>query len=522
MPSLFAALIIKATLLIAVAFLLQLFLRRAPAAVRHFAWTAMLASMLLLPVLEWYAPAVPVEAVWLAAAGTQSFLAAATAAPDASPIPFDPIRLAGWIWLGGFGLLLLHFGAGAAWIGRLRATGTPARDHRTLDLRTEAESLHGIRSPVPVCWSPRVDIPLTAGLFRPFILLPEAAQSWSADRLRLVLLHEIAHIARRDCLAQFVIRLVRCLYWFHPLVWVAVRRHDLERERACDDRVLAHVERPSDYARHLVDIARGARRVAWPAAGVAMAATSQLESRLHALLVDRRRSPLTRAGRAAVLLVAAMAVLPLGFLRAQDPPGTVSGTVHDPSLAVVPGATVELADPGGENRRATTSEPDGEFRFHGVPAGRYRLFVSKPGFRYYVSPILVLNGDRSHRGRVVLDLGGVFEEMEVRSAGRPVARMEPRHVRVGGHVEPPRIVRKANPRYPEAAKAEGIEGDVVLRAVILMSGELGSVTVVESPAPVLSEGAIDAVKKWQFQPGLLNGQPVELSTQITIKFRLGE
>jgi TonB family protein len=55
-----------------------------------------------------------------------------------------------------------------------------------------------------------------------------------------------------------------------------------------------------------------------------------------------------------------------------------------------------------------------------------------------------------------------------------------------------------------------------------MSGELGSATVGESPAPVLSEGAIDAVKKWQFQPGLLNGQPVELSTQITIKFRLGE
>jgi TonB family protein len=148
--------------------------------------------------------------------------------------------------------------------------------------------------------------------------------------------------------------------------------------------------------------------------------------------------------------------------------------------------------------------------------------VAKPGFRYYVSPVFVLNGDRSYRSRVVLDLGGIFEEMEVRSAGRAVARMEPRRVRVGGQAEPPRIVRKANPRYPEAAKAEGIEGDVVLRAVILMSGELGSVTVVESPAPVLSEGAIDAVKKWQFQPGLLNGQPVELSTQITIKFRLGE
>jgi TonB family protein len=59
-------------------------------------------------------------------------------------------------------------------------------------------------------------------------------------------------------------------------------------------------------------------------------------------------------------------------------------------------------------------------------------------------------------------------------------------------------------------------------AVILMRGELGSVTVVGSPAPVLSEAAIDAVRKWQFQPGLLNGQLVELATQITIKFRLGE
>lgn len=87
------------------------------------------------------------------------------------------------------------------------------------------------------------------------LLLPAAARQWSGEQLRSVLLHEVAHIKRRDTIAHLLAQIACSLHWFNPLVWFAAWRLRVESERACDDLVLASGVRLSSYAGHLLQVA---------------------------------------------------------------------------------------------------------------------------------------------------------------------------------------------------------------------------------------------------------------------------
>jgi uncharacterized GH25 family protein len=152
-------------------------------------------------------------------------------------------------------------------------------------------------------------VPLATGVFRSVILMPIEAVKWSIESRRYALSHELVHIERRDVMWQLLGQIAAGLYWFNPLIWYALRRLRIEREFACDDRVVQLTGRASDYATQLVEIARLARSPDSMSAAVAMAQASDLEQRLQALF-DRARShmPLSRK-RSVRLAVAAVAML---------------------------------------------------------------------------------------------------------------------------------------------------------------------------------------------------------------------
>ncbi len=175
----------------------------------------------------------------------------------------------------------------------------------------------GLRRPVCLLMSAERVIPMVWGLFRIKLLLPQGATHWDSNRSRLVLLHELAHVKRRDYLAHLLARLAYALHWFNPLVWIAAWRMAVERERACDDLVLNSGSEPADYAEELLGVVAGLRcPTSIGAAAIAMAHPSKLESRLKAILdatISRRR--LTRTGMSLCLLAATCLVLPLASLR---------------------------------------------------------------------------------------------------------------------------------------------------------------------------------------------------------------
>jgi hypothetical protein len=153
------------------------------------------------------------------------------------------------------------------------------------------------------------------------LLVPADAEQWTDQRRRLVLLHELAHIRRWDWLTQLVAHVACALYWFNPLVWLAARQMRIERERACDDLVLASGARASDYAEELLTLAAGLSDSRIPLlVAVPMARRGALEDRLRGILdVRRSRAALTTAAVCLGMAVAAVAIAPLAMLRAAPP-----------------------------------------------------------------------------------------------------------------------------------------------------------------------------------------------------------
>ena len=169
--------------------------------------------------------------------------------------------------------------------------------------------------PVTLLRSSEVPVPATWGLRRPVIALPAAAAGWTAERLRLVLVHELVHVRRQDVMVEALLWLAGALYWFHPAVWLAAGRVRLERERACDEAVLATGARASDYCGHLVDIMRAATRGARGAVvGATMAAPCTLERRVRALLAGPGAVPTRPRSGIPLLLVGAVLIYALGAL----------------------------------------------------------------------------------------------------------------------------------------------------------------------------------------------------------------
>ena len=116
-------------------------------------------------------------------------------------------------------------------------------------------------------------------------------------------------------------------------------------------------------------------------------------------------------------------------------------------------------------------------------------------------------------------LGGVIGGAG--NAPPPPPKASPKRVTVGGNVQAARLVNRVQPLYPPLARQTRISGTVKLHAIIGKNGAVEQLQVV-SGHPLLVQSALDAVRQWRYQPTLLNGDPVEVDTEIDVIFSLAQ
>jgi HEAT repeat protein/beta-lactamase regulating signal transducer with metallopeptidase domain len=373
----------KTTVILLAAAAASIVLRQASAALRHLVWTLALTSALLLPIASfalprWQVPLLtvgaqpaPVQAVveqteatvaaphpMIAAAFVETKHEVTLSTPPAAPrmsLPAAASWLDGvsWqtmlaaVWLIGAAVILARILVGVVAVRWLSRRTQEITDAAWLPMARAVAGEMGISPRLRFLRGGRASMPVAAGIFRPAVIMPDAANAWPESRLRVVLLHELAHVKRRDCLTHVLGQAACAFHWFNPLAWLAVKRARTERERACDDLVLACGTRGSDYADQLLEMARVLRGDRFPAllggASLAMAHRSQLEGRLIAILDPRLpRSGMTRGRAFAAVALCCAAVAPLGALQPWSSRAGAPATPSAAALAVVAAETAPI------------------------------------------------------------------------------------------------------------------------------------------------------------------------------------
>ena len=305
-------LLAKATVILLAAIAMTMIMKRGSAGARHLVWLVTLGGLLLIPALTAWAPlrlaVLPAELTAPTAAAAPS-RDGSTQSGEAAPVPARnasesaPTRvpdigatqdslfpamtglsavLAIWalVVLG----ILVSLLYGVYLVSRIVRNSTVLDTEDWLSPLYEVSDRMGLDQPPRLLRSDYAKMPFACGVFSPTIVLPAECDTWTLDRRRAVLLHELAHVRRHDLAGHTLGRLACAFYWFHPLVWTAAKQLRNESERACDDIAIACGARASDYAEHLLEIVTSVRGDHTPNVALAMARRKEFEGRMLAIL----------------------------------------------------------------------------------------------------------------------------------------------------------------------------------------------------------------------------------------------
>ncbi len=355
-----AMVVAKSSLVLAMAWCAARALTRGPAALRHAVWLTAVLAVLCVPVVDRVArvslpilpalhtvppPSLPTPSS--SALGGEEPSTPVTGWTAASP-PSALAERDRWAarpslaqtllaaWLAIAASLVVRLVAGALSVSRLARRGRVLASAEWLHALSDAASRVGVRELPRLVMSDEVEVAFAFGVRSPAIVVPASAREWSTDRRRSVLLHELAHVRRRDLVGHWVAGLACAASWFNPLVWIAARELRIESEKASDEMVLSAGVRPSAYAQHLLDLVTSVRHRA-PRVAMAMARPKEFEGRLVAILDPVQRTAAARRQRVAIVALVALIAASIGAVApARRTSQTIVASPASPSLTSTP------------------------------------------------------------------------------------------------------------------------------------------------------------------------------------------
>ncbi len=550
-----------------VTLLAELVLRAVPvrsAPFRYAYWRIVLVAALGLP---WaFRAAVPAAAREAAVPTLALFPApaeylapgAAAAVTASSGAAWLPLLLA--VAAAGVAARLLWLAAGIRRLRALRRRGETIREPAYDDL----QGALGTR--VELRCVPGLAQPATFGLRRPVVLLPAALASLSEPRRRAVVAHELVHVRHRDWAWVCAEELLRAALWFHPAIWWLVSRVQLTREEFTDHVAVLATGSRRDYMEALLAFAD------MPAARPAPAFARRAHLFHRIVLLSRREAPMTsrrigfsvalpamlllggawysseafplRPAAGGVMAAARQASQPVNIVTPENPiPRRVVGSAVPYPLELAGtsiAATVWMAlvlegngsvTPGSISVNLLGTQPESDIERQrlveaftsaattAVTAWQYESPAQAPlGFAVRLQfrpgqPTVV--AQETPGAGIVPGASGAAGAARAGSLQDTITVGRASSARTGSGLFAK--TRHVDPVYPEAAKAAGVGGVVILEATIDERGRVANPRILRS-IPVFDQAVLDAVRQWEFVPTLVNGVPASVPVTWTVMF----
>ena len=461
----------------------------------------------------------------------------------------------GWLLVGGWGL----------W--QLRRRSIPAMLGVEIDALRKALAPHA-----EFRWSGDLKQPVTFGVRRPLVLLPQRFGGLSADAQVAVACHELLHVARRDWVWIVIEEHVRALFWFHPGIWWLVDRVQLAREEVIDRLVVARTAARRAYMSALMTFADGGpsaslsiafirhrhlksrfrhlakesqmsfRRLAWTVAALAVVMSCAALGAAWALPLDVGVFTLQGREKARLEIRLAEIAPAAGLIEA-----AVSGSdrrvyLHAETLATAADVTGARAMETGGSQFAvgvTFSDAASARMMRGTEAHLGRPVaimldgnvIAAPTVRAPISDSAVISGitasaalDLATRLAVAAALLPMPAPVESTSPQQQNAgaTQDGQVVAPGEGVTLPKPTYEVKPQYTPAAMQVKIEGTVLLAIVVQTDGTVGRVQVTKSLDTTygLDDAAVRAARQWRFVPGRKDGKPVAVEVALEMTFTL--
>jgi TonB family protein len=471
---------------------------------QHALWTTALVTEVLLPAIS----ANPAQLLQTALSWLASFRHTAPALGPTVTITMGPAHVAATgfhlppalllvaavLYLAAFAFFAIRLAIG------LHQTASLRRRAQPVDLTGYArQSYHRYANlfavkRAQIATSAEIASPITLGIRRPTLLLPAHLDTTLLDEdLDAVLAHEFAHMRRRDFAKNLLYELLSLPIAFHPVLWLTRRRMNETREVICDAMAASAVAGPQRYARSLLRLATQFAQhphAAPPPHAIGIFDAHPFKNfERRVMNLTHRTIELRGAARLvpailSLALIGAACTSALAFRMNVAPP---TQTITPPAqtttdTASLPNVALVIPRPGDPPRSYKLEVPAGTTS--ALPPGSYTLNVdaSKTAASAQANP------DRT--------------------------------LKVSPGVIAGNRITFAEPIYPDVAKKAKLNGTVVLDAIIGKDGKMKSLHVLTSTNPIFNNSAMEAVQRWTYKPYLLNGDPTEVDTTITVNYAL--